>query len=208
MEDSKSHWEKIYSSKKSNEVSWTEKVPGTSLAFLRSFDLPKDAAIIDIGGGESQLVDFLLKDGFTNITVLDISETALQHAKDRLGANASLVNWIVSDITKFVPTRKYSVWHDSATFHFLTQENQIAKYAALASGFIQTNGYITIGTFSEAGPKKCSGLPVKQYSEETLSSILNTYFEKIRCVTEDHVTPFQTLQNFLFCSFRKKAALS
>lgn len=208
MENSKNHWEKIYSTRKSDELSWTQNVPVASLNFLRSFNLSKHAPIIDIGGGESLLVDFLIQDGFTDLTVLDISETALQHARNRLGANATQVTWIACDITEFVPARKYSVWHDRATFHFLTQENQIAKYANLAADFVQANGYITIGTFSESGPNKCSGLETKQYSEETLNSILSSYFEKIRCVKEDHLTPFNALQNFLFCSFRKKAGLA
>jgi cyclopropane fatty-acyl-phospholipid synthase-like methyltransferase len=204
MESSKNHWEKIYSTKKSNEVSWTQGVPETSLNFLKSFNLSKDAAIIDIGGGESKLVDFLLEEGFTDITVLDISETALTNAKERLGSRASQVQWIVSDITEFKPDRKYHVWHDRATFHFLTNEVQIAKYVALAADSITADGFMTIGTFSEAGPTKCSGLEIKQYSEQTLQSVLTRFFDKLKCITEDHITPFQTLQNFLFCSFKKR----
>lgn len=206
MESSKNHWEKIYSTKKSNEVSWTQGVPETSLNFLRSFNLSKSASIIDIGGGESMLVDFLLAEGFTDITVLDISETALAHAKERLGIRALQVEWIVSDITEFQPSRKYHVWHDRATFHFLTNESQIAKYVALAADSITSDGFMTIGTFSEAGPKKCSGLEIQQYSEQTLQSVLTRFFDRLKCITEDHLTPFQTLQNFLFCSFRKKLA--
>ena len=205
MEDSKNHWERIYTSKKSNEVSWTQETPVASLNFLRSFNLTKKSSIIDVGGGESKLVDCLLDEGFSDITVLDISEHALQRAQDRLGEKASRVQWIVADITEFVPARTYDVWHDRATFHFLTGENQIAKYVGLASDFINANGFMTIGTFSEQGPSKCSGLAIKRYSEQALSSVLNTHFEKIRCITEDHVTPFHTIQNFLFCSFRKSA---
>ena len=204
MESSKNHWERIYSTKKSNEVSWTQSVPQTSLNFLKSFNLSKNSSIIDIGGGESRLVDFLLEEGFTDITVLDISETALLHAKERLGMKASQVHWVVSDITEFKPTRKYDVWHDRATFHFLTNENQITKYLALAADSITPKGFMTIGTFSEAGPTKCSGLEIKQYSEQTLQSVLTSFFDKIKCITEDHLTPFQTFQNFLFCSFRKR----
>lgn len=203
MDILKNHWEGIYSTKKSNEVSWTQEFPITSLNFLHSFSLSKDSSIIDIGGGESKLVDFLLDEGFTDITVLDISELALQRAKDRLGERASQVQWVVSDITEFVPGRKYDAWHDRATFHFLTKEDQVTKYVALASNYINSKGFMAIGTFSENGPTKCSGLEIKQYSEKTLNSVLTTHFEKIRCITEDHKTPFHTLQNFLFCSFRK-----
>jgi cyclopropane fatty-acyl-phospholipid synthase-like methyltransferase len=187
-------------------VSWTQSIPKTSLDFLHSFQLTKDSPIIDVGGGESRLVDCLLDEGFTDITVLDISEEAVTHTKERLGREkAAKVQWIVSDIVEFMPTRKYHVWHDRATFHFLTTENQIARYVNLASTVIGSKGYMAIGTFSENGPTKCSGLPVRQYSETLLSEVLTEHFKKIRCVTEDHETPFHTFQNFLFCSFRKVA---
>jgi hypothetical protein len=206
MDEQKKHWDKIYLTKKSDEVSWTQPVPKTSLDFLHSFQLTKDSPIIDVGGGESRLVDFLLDEGFTDITVLDISEEAVIHSKERLGQEkAAKVQWIVSDVIEFVPTRKYYVWHDRATFHFLTTESQIARYVSLASNFIDSQGYMTIGTFSENGPTKCSGLPVRQYSENLLSSVLTEHFKKIRCITEDHETPFHTFQNFLFCSFKKVA---
>lgn len=205
MGASKTHWENIYATKTSNEVSWTQNIPKTSLDFLHSFNLRKDSPIIDVGGGESRLVDFLLDESFTDVTVLDISEKALERAKQRLGARASRVNWIASDVTEFVPNRTYHVWHDRATFHFLTTEAQISKYVSLACDHIDPNGFMTIGTFSESGPTKCSGLPIHQYSERTLSAVLQKHFEKIRCVTENHETPFHTLQNFLFCSFRRAA---
>jgi ubiquinone/menaquinone biosynthesis C-methylase UbiE len=205
MEANKNHWESIYSQKKSSEVSWTQEIPRTSLDFLHSFGLTKDSPIIDIGGGESRLVDFLLDEGFTDITVLDISEHALQRAKDRLKDRANKVTWIVSDVTEFIPTRKYHVWHDRATFHFLTSAEQINKYIGLASRYIDGRGFMTIGTFSENGPTKCSGLTIKRYSEQELCAVLEKSFAKIRCITEDHLTPFQTFQNFLFCSFRKVA---
>lgn len=202
MDRGKNHWDKIYSTKQPHEVSWTQDVPQTSLDFIYSFNVSKTAPIIDVGGGESKLVDFLLADGYENITVLDISEKALEKAKARLGVAASKVNWVVSDITEFQPTEIYEVWHDRATFHFLTTQEQIAKYLATARQAI--NGYLAIGTFSENGPEKCSGLQIKQYSEEQLLEQLSTGFNKIRCITEDHVTPFNTKQNFLFCSFKAK----
>lgn len=206
MESSKNHWERIYTTKQRHELSWTQTVPATSLAFLQSFSLTKNSPIIDIGGGESQLVDYLLDEGYTDITVLDISEQAILHTKERLGNRASRVEWVVADVTNFVPTKKYDVWHDRATFHFLTMESQISKYVSVASNFINPHGYLIIGTFSEKGPLKCSGLDIKQYSEQTLQSVLKTRFNKIRCIIEDHLTPFHTLQNFLFCSFRKTDA--
>lgn len=205
MDTAKDHWEKIYSTKKANEVSWTQEVPETSLGFIHSFNLPKNSAIIDVGGGESKFVDFLLDEGYSNITVLDISELALKKAQLRLGERASKVKWIVSDITEFKPLQKFDVWHDRATFHFLTSKDQIEKYIELAAQSVNPNGFMAIGTFSENGPTKCSGLDIKQYSESELERTLTYYFRKIHCITEDHITPFHTIQNFLFCSFKKAA---
>ncbi|HLO70173.1 MAG TPA: class I SAM-dependent methyltransferase [Flavipsychrobacter sp.] len=204
MNNRAEHWQNIYANKQPNEVSWTQDVPKTSLDFIKGFMLPKDAAIIDIGGGDSKLVDFLLEAGYTNLTVLDISQHALDRAKKRLGVNADRVKWIVSDITQFKPTEKYDVWHDRAVFHFLTTEDEVQQYISIAQQAV-TN-FMVIGTFSESGPEKCSGLNIKQYNEAALSLILRQYFDKLKCFTEDHVTPFDTVQNFLFCSFRKMAA--
>ncbi|HCY82752.1 MAG TPA: SAM-dependent methyltransferase [Xanthomarina gelatinilytica] len=200
--DRKKHWDTVYQTKNPDQVSWTQEIPKTSLEFIRSFKLNKDARIIDIGGGDSKLVDYLLKEGYKNITVLDISEKAIAKAKKRLGEKAGKVNWIVSDIIEFEPDTSFDVWHDRATFHFLTMEEQIKKYIKIATKFV--SGYLIIGTFSQNGPKKCSGLEIKQYNEEELTSELKKGFDKIRCVSEDHTTPFNTIQNFLFCSFKRQ----
>lgn len=199
----KAHWNSIYSRKQTNEVSWTEENPKTSLAFIHGFNLPKEASIIDVGGGDSKLVDHLLEEGFEDITVLDISEKALSRAQQRLGEKAKKVKWIVSDITAFRTGKTYDLWHDRATFHFLTTAGQINKYLNKAKTNLKANGYLTIGTFSENGPAKCSGLKVKRYSELELQDQLRNGFKKIKCITEDHRTPFNTLQNFLFCSFKR-----
>jgi len=198
----KQHWETIYKTKTLKEVSWFQPTPETSLDFFDHFKLPKTAKIIDIGGGDSFLVDHLLELGYTNITVLDISASALERAKQRLGERAIKVTWIVADVTTFKPTGKYDFWHDRATFHFLTIEDEISHYLHTVQQSLNVNGILILGTFSTAGPKKCSGLEIKQYSESTMLKRLNGIFEKIRCVTVDHRTPFDTLQNFIFCSFR------
>ena len=195
------HWDKVYKTKTPDQVSWTQEVPETSMNFIHSFRLSKSAKIIDIGGGDSKLVDYLLKEGFENITVLDISANALEKSKLRLGKDAKKVNWIESDISKFDPKIDFEVWHDRATFHFLTTPDQISKYMSIARKAV--SGYLVLGTFSDMGPEKCSGLPIKQYNEEKLTAELNNGFDKIRCVTVDHITPFNTKQNFLFCSFKK-----
>jgi len=195
------HWDKIYATKQPNELSWTEDVPETSLNFIRSFGLPKAAKIIDIGGGDSKLVDFLLDEGYENITVLDISEKAIEKAKDRLGDKAQKVTWIVSDITAFQPVTHYDIWHDRATFHFLTSAQQIARYVDTARKHVKD--YMIIGTFSTNGPSKCSGLDIKQFDAQTLTTQFANGFSKLKCLTTDHITPFNTQQNFLYCSFKR-----
>lgn len=196
----KKHWEIVYETKNQDEVSWTQEIPKTSLAFIHSFGLDKSAKIIDIGGGDSKLVDHLVDQGFENITVLDISEKALEKAKIRLGEESKKVTWIVSDILDFEPTETYDVWHDRAAFHFLTTEEEIEKYKSIVKKSVA--GFLIIGTFSENGPLKCSGLEISQYSEEKLTSTFEDNFDKIDSVLEDHQTPFETTQNFLFCSFK------
>ncbi|HSN48637.1 MAG TPA: class I SAM-dependent methyltransferase, partial [Flavobacterium sp.] len=156
---------------------------------------------IDIGGGDSKLVDFLLAECYENITVLDISEKAMERAKKRLGINAEKINWIVSDITEFKPETDYDIWHDRATFHFLTTPEQIEKYVKIIEK--RVGSFLIIGTFSEQGPKKCSGLDVKQYSASELETQFSNRFKKLKCIAEDHVTPFETKQNFTFCIFEK-----
>jgi SAM-dependent methyltransferase len=204
MNDHQTHWENVYASRQPHEVSWTQAVPQTSLDFIRFFHLPRTAAIIDIGGGDSKLVDFLLTERFENITVLDISAKALDRAKARLGEKAAKVKWVVQDITAFEPGTAFDLWHDRAAFHFLTTAEQVAKYVAAARKSIKAGGYAVIGTFSDKGPDKCSGLPVQRYTEETLALQLGEEFTKIKCMQEDHTTPFDTKQHFLFCAFRRK----
>jgi hypothetical protein len=200
--DKRNHWEKVYETKNPNEVSWTQEKPQTSLDFILSFKLNKASPIIDVGGGDSKLIDYLLDEGYENVSVLDISEHALERAKNRLGKKAAKVTWIVSDITEFKPVQQYEAWHDRATFHFLTSPDQISKYLNIVKHSVV--GYLAIGTFSDKGPDKCSGLEIKKYSEADLKHQFEDGFNKIKCVTEDHITPFNTKQNFSFCSFKRK----
>ncbi|KMQ59449.1 SAM-dependent methyltransferase [Chryseobacterium angstadtii] len=197
----KEHWENVYATKNQDQVSWTQEIPQTSLDFIDSFPLGKDAKIIDIGGGDGNLVDFLLKKGYQDITVLDISAKALDKAKARLGTEAEKVKWIVSDITTFQPQETYDIWHDRAAFHFLTTPEQISGYLDIAEK--NTTGFMIIGTFSKNGPLQCSGLDIQQYDDVSLAARFKTGFEKIKCLTENHTTPFGTVQNFVFCSFKK-----
>jgi hypothetical protein len=200
-QERKKHWDTVYETKSPEQVSWTQAKPQTSLNFINSFGVKKSDPIIDIGGGDSRLVDFLLEEGYENITVLDISGKSLQKAKERLGDKASRVTWVESDVTDFRPLIKYAVWHDRAAFHFLTSEEQISDYLKIAEKAV--TGFLIIGTFSDQGPEKCSGLHIKQYDEKSMTAVFNV-FEKIECKIEDHTTPFGTIQNFVFCGFKKK----
>jgi 2-polyprenyl-3-methyl-5-hydroxy-6-metoxy-1,4-benzoquinol methylase len=208
MTERKQHWEAVYQTKQLTEVSWYEPIPETSLSIIKLFKLPKNAAIIDIGGGDSLLVDYLLKLGYTNVTVLDISAKAIDRAKERLGEKAPKVRWIVKDIIDFNPDEKYDLWHDRATFHFLINKEEQDKYLNIVHQHLTTDGYMVLSTFSEEGPEKCSGLPVQQYTENSLPKLFAQYFDKIKCFTKMHVTPFHTIQSFVFCSFRNKPVSS
>jgi trans-aconitate methyltransferase len=201
--DRKTHWENIYKTKELKDVSWFQPTPETSLDFFKQFNMPTTAKVIDIGGGDSFLVDHLLDLGYQDISVLDISAAAIDRAKERLGERAKNVKWIVADAATFKATEKYDFWHDRAAFHFLTDEQEISNYLQTAQESINPTGVLVIGTFSEQGPKKCSGIEIKQYSETSMTDRLKKYFEKIKCITVDHKTPFDTIQNFVFCSFRK-----
>lgn len=200
----KIYWDNIYNTKSEVEVSWFQPYPDTSMEFVELFKLPLAANIIDIGGGDSHFVDALLEKGYQNIWVLDISVNAIEKAKKRLGDKALKVHWVVSDVTDFIPDIEFDFWHDRAAFHFITTKEKIDKYISLAENAIKKDGYLILGTFSESGPKKCSGLEIKQYSEASMSARFEIAFNRIKCVEVNHTTPFNTVQNFLFCSYKKK----
>ena len=197
----KSHWEKIYSEKTPQEVSWTQEIPETSIEFFNEFKLSKTSPIIDIGGGESKFVDFLLAEGYQNISVLDISENALKRAKDRLGEKSKNIEWIVCDINDFNPKKKYALWHDRAVFHFLTSNVEINRYVENVK---QNSENFIVGTFSTSGPKKCSGLEISQYDKNLLSKLFEESMTINKVEYINHITPFETTQNFIFCSFSAK----
>lgn len=205
MEDSiRSHWEQIYRTRLAHQVSWTQQVPRISLELIAKCPLGPDAKIIDVGGGDSRVVDYLLRQGFTDITVLDISGESLSRARNRLGAAAAGVKWVEADIREFSPAETYDLWHDRATFHFLHTPSAIDAYRSLLHR--AATGYLIIGTFSTSGPDQCSGLPVHQYDEVGLKTRFADDFECLDCVRDDHVTPFSTTQNFVFCRFRRRHA--
>lgn len=197
------YWNKIYEQKKENEVSWFQLTPIRSLELINSFQLPKDAPIIDIGAGESRLVDHLLDLGYNNLSVLDISSVSLDRMKTRLGTRGEKINYIISNVLEFNPVQKYQLWHDRATFHFLTSLEDVEKYLTIASQAIAKNGFLIISTFSNTGPDKCSGLTISKYSERDLKNLFGRFFETVRSFEDTHVTPWGSKQNFVFCSFKK-----
>jgi 2-polyprenyl-3-methyl-5-hydroxy-6-metoxy-1,4-benzoquinol methylase len=204
MENRKAHWENVFATKQEKEVSWYQQKPETSINFFTENNISKDAKIIDIGGGDSYLIDSLLDLGYTNLFLLDISANAIERIKNRLGAKSEQVTFIVSDVLDFQPKTTFDVWHDRASFHFLTTEKEIEMYKNLVSNSISENGFMFLGTFSENGPLKCSGLEITQYSEEKFERIFGADFSIINCFEENHQTPFDTTQNFIFCTFKKK----
>lgn len=199
--NTKEHWENVYETKTPDQMSWTQDEYATSLRLIKSLNADKSAKILDVGGGDGSFIQALLDEGFENISVLNISARVLENAKKRLGQAAEKINWIVSDITEFQPVENYDIWHDRATFHFLTDKNDIQKYVNLLNSNL--NGNLIISTFSKDGPLKCSGLEITQYNEEGFENLLKNQFEKIECFNENHKTPFDTEQNFIYCNFKK-----
>ncbi len=204
MHNQKSHWENIYKTKSEKGVSWYKPRFEKSLEIISSLGLPKDAEIMDVGGGASTLPDDLLGMGFKNITVLDISGEALNVSKHRMGDNANSIRWLEADITtvKLKPNH-YDLWHDRALFHFLTKPEDRLKYINSLSTSLKTVGHVLMATFGPQGPLKCSGLEILRYSADSLQKELGRHFRLEQHFTEIHRTSFDTTQEFLYSLFRK-----
>lgn len=200
----KAHWEHVYATKLPDSVSWFQQHADRSLRLIRQTGIPSSAAVIDVGGGASTLVDDLLDDGYSSITVLDLSAAALAAAKQRLGPRADRVTWIEADITAAsLPVHAFDVWHDRAVFHFLTEPAQRAAYLRTLLGALKPGGHVVIATFAEDGPTRCSGLPVVRYSADQLHAELGPEFELLAQEREQHRTPSGSMQNFVYCCLRK-----
>ena len=199
----KSHWENVYQLKNENEVSWYQEVPSKSLDLINSLNLTTESKIIDVGAGESRLVDNLLRLGFKNITVLDISSKSIEKTKQRLGEKSKLVKWVVSDIVDYIPDESFDLWHDRAAFHFLIQKTRINKYVDLVNNSVNSQGNLIISTFSTNGPLKCSGLQISQYNKNSISELFKEEFKLSYSETSVHQTPFNTNQEFIFNIFSK-----
>jgi SAM-dependent methyltransferase len=200
-----SHWKAIYGSSAPTELSWYQERPGLSLELIHSTGVTKAAQIIDVGGGASTLVDELLGEGYQYITVLEIAESALERARERLGAHAEAVTWLHADITSVeLPSRCYDLWHDRAVFHFLTGPEDRHRYVETMRDALKSGGHVIMGTFAPEGPTRCSGLDVVRYGPESLAEEFGDEFELVRSARELHRTPLGIEQAFQYCSFRKR----
>lgn len=199
--DTQAHWDKAYTEKSETQLSWFQDVPARSLAMIAAAS--SHGALIDVGGGASRLVDALLEAGRTDITVLDISQAALDHARARLGPRAAQVHWICADITQWRPERVWDVWHDRAVFHFLTQPEAQDAYIAALTAATRPGAAVILSTFAPDGPERCSGLPVQRYSAAGLAARLGAGFALTDQAAERHVTPWGSIQSFTYAAFRR-----
>lgn len=203
--DNKQHWEQVYTTKASDSVSWFQEHADQSLRLIHNTRLGKDAAIIDVGGGTSRLVDDLVAEGYTDLTVFDLSSTALAVARQRLGKHADIVHWIEGDITRTkFPMNRFDIWHDRAVFHFLTDPADRHAYVERVLSSVRPGGHVIVATFAEDGPEKCSGLPVMRYQPEALHAVFGDTFQLVEHEKEAHHTPFGTVQQFVYCYCRKR----
>jgi ubiquinone/menaquinone biosynthesis C-methylase UbiE len=204
IESCQAHWEDVYTRKGEREVSWFQENPAPSLELIAELGATPDAAIIDVGGGASRLVDNLIEKRFRNITVLDLSESALDAAKTRLGERSARVHWILTDVTSWEPQQAYDIWHDRATFHFLTEAIDRAAYIARLGRALKIGGHAIIATFALDGPERCSGLPVVRYDAASLGQALGPGFKLVRSRRHEHATPWGSQQAFQFSVFRRE----
>ena len=201
----KSHWDNIYRDKSPLEVSWYQAEPALSLHLIGQSGFPKEAAIIDVGGGSSLLVDRLYAQGYRNLAVLDISGIALNHARQRLGKAAQDIEWYEADVTSFVPPHGYDIWHDRAVFHFLTDEDDRKRYVATLKLALKPAGNLILAAFAIGGPTKCSGLNIVQYNDGKLVRELGEGFTLVEQLSETHITPGNQEQLFTYFRFVKDA---
>lgn len=203
--DRAQHWENVYQTKSATEVSWYEPDPKQSLDLILGVSGEARGSVVDVGGGQSFLVDRLLDAGFSHVAVLDISETAIAATKARLGERASRVEWFVADITDRDSLGRFDVWHDRAVFHFITDPEDRTHYVELLSRSLPIGGYFVVGTFAKGGPEKCSGLPICQYDAAAMQSELGTSFASVECSSYLHTTPTGKTQQFFFGVFKRVA---
>ena len=205
MPDPVTHWDGVYSAKRAEEVSWHQSEPLLSLKLIRRTGVAHSAALVDVGGGASTLVDHLLRDRFTDVTVLDIAAPALEQARVRLGPDAARAAWIAADVTAWRPAKRFRLWHDRAVLHFLTEPDHQVAYARTLHAAIDGDGWAIIAGFAPGGPVKCSGLPVVQHDGESLQRLLGDEFDLMETHGETHLTPWGAEQAFRYHLFRRSA---
>jgi len=199
----KGHWESVYRQKSADQTSWHQDVPQLSLAMIARAKLEPSSPILDIGGGASLLVDYLLEQGYSDLTILDISAAALEQAKARLGNRAGVPCWVQAEVTRFSPVRQYGLWHDRAAFHFLTDPEERQSYVNVLTRSLASQGQAIIATFSPQGPEKCSGLDIVQYDASRISEVLGPAYVLLEQQEELHVTPSGGEQWFNYFRFQK-----
>lgn len=201
--DKTEHWENVYQSKSSADVSWYEPDPKQSVDMIVGASGTSHGRVIDIGGGQSFLVDRLLDVGFSQIAVLDISRTAIEATKARLGERASRVEWIVADITQRDSLGEFDIWHDRAVFHFITDPDDRMRYLELLKRSLPIGGHFIVGTFAKGGPEKCSGLAICQYDAATMQDELGRSFVPVNDCEYLHTTPSGKPQQFFFGVYKR-----
>ena len=194
----KNHWEKIYAEKSPCDVSWFQTKPDMSMKLIERSGVAKDAAIIDVGGGASVLVDHLCTEGYSDLTILDISAKALAHSQERLCDTTECIEWIDADVTAFEPQKSFALWHDRAVFHFLTESSDRKKYVDVLTRGLAKGGQLIIAAFAIDGPTRCSGLDIVQYDEAKMSAELGERFTLLEEIIEVHVTPTGSEQKFQY----------
>ena len=202
----KAHWDTLYRTTEPNENSWYQEIPRRSLDFIGIARIPKDAAILDVGGGDSTLVDHLLMADFSDLTVLDVAPQALARAQTRLGEASRKVQWIASDVLEFRPARRFALWHDRAVFHFLVDDAARVRYRSVLEQALGHDGHVILATFGPEGPQQCSGLVVQRYSPEALSEFLGPAFVLVRQAVENHTTPRGATQQFAYGLWKQRQA--
>jgi ubiquinone/menaquinone biosynthesis C-methylase UbiE len=197
----KQYWDEIHSARPREKMGWYQEIPEISLSFIRAAGISTETSVIDIGAGESVLAEELIHMGISDLSVLDVSEAAIDRSRKRLGNQASRIDWINSDVLEFQPNRSYDLWHDRACFHFLTSDDEISGYVNIAKRALNKGGHLVLGAFSHKGPAKCSGLEVRRYDPDSMSKAFSG-FELQAYEYQDHKTPAGNRQNYIFCLFK------
>jgi ubiquinone/menaquinone biosynthesis C-methylase UbiE len=204
--DAKNFWEGVYAANLASEVSWYQRHPRQSLALIHDA-VGQSSSVLDVGGGDSTLVDHLIDEGYTALSLLDVSSTALRRAQERLGVKAALVRWYEADVlTSVLPDASVDLWHDRAVFHFLVDRRDRTRYLAEVRRVVRPGGHVIVATFAEDGPLRCSGLPVARYSAEALHAEFGNDFRLMRSIREAHLTPAGSEQLFTYCWFQYEGA--